>query len=270
MTDSSAGAMPLWTPSPDSVAASNMRAFMDRLEERHAVHLAEYGALHEWSVENIATFWNEIWDFAGVIGEKGEAVLEQGELMPGARFFPDARLNFAENLLRRTGNEPAILFNNEGVKREPLSWDDLRAEVARFAAVLKGWGVKPGDRVAAFMPNCPETIIAMLAVTSIGAVFSSCSPDFGSKGVLDRFGQIEPKVFVAVDGYWYNGKPIRNADKLKAIVAQLAAAATVVVVPYLGEAEAVAGTLPRAVTLEAFLKPYAFSKIAARNNEDKY
>ena len=251
MTDSSAGAMPLWTPSPDSVAASNMRAFMDRLEERHAVHLAEYGALHEWSVENIATFWNEIWDFAGVIGEKGEAVLEQGELMPGARFFPDARLNFAENLLRRTGNEPAILFNNEGVKREPLSWDDLRAEVARFAAVLKGWGVKPGDRVAAFMPNCPETIIAMLAVTSIGAVFSSCSPDFGSKGVLDRFGQIEPKVLVACNGYRYSGKELPSGDKLKDIVAGLPSLERVVIVPFLGDD---IPDLPKAESWPALLK----------------
>ncbi len=233
MTDSPA--KPLWTPSPDSVAASNMRAFMDRLEERHTVHLAEYGPLHDWSVQNIATFWNEIWDFGGVIGEKGEAVLEQGELMPGARFFPDARLNFAENLLRRTGGEPAILFNNEGVTRDPLSWDALRAEVARFAAVLKGWGVEPGDRVAAFMPNCPETIIAMLATTSIGAVFSSCSPDFGSKGVLDRFGQIEPKVLVACNGYRYSGKELPSGDKLAEIVAGLPSLEHTVIVPFLGD-----------------------------------
>jgi acetoacetyl-CoA synthetase len=235
MTDSSTGATPIWTPSPDSVAASNMRAFMDWLGERHTVHLSGYEELHDWSIENIATFWNEIWDFAGVIGEKGEAVLEQGELMPGASFFPDARLNFAENLLRRTGSEPAILFNNEGRMRAPLSWDDLRAEVARFAAVLKGWGVEPGDRVAAFMPNCPETIIAMLATTSIGAVFSSCSPDFGVKGVLDRFGQIEPKVLVACNGYRYSGKELPCGDKLKEIVAGLPSLEHAVIVPFLGD-----------------------------------
>ncbi|NIJ41872.1 acetoacetyl-CoA synthetase [Parvibaculum indicum] len=235
MTDSSAGATPIWTPSPDAVAASNLRAFMDRLGERHAVHLTGYDELHDWSIENIATFWNEIWDFAGVVGEKGGTVLEQGELMPGARFFPDARLNFAENLLRRAGGEPAILFNNEGVTRAPLSWDELRADVARFAAVLKGWGVEPGDRVAAFMPNCPETIIAMLATASLGAVFSSCSPDFGVKGVLDRFGQIEPKVLVACNGYRYAGKELPSGDKLKEIVAGLPTLEHAVIVPFLGD-----------------------------------
>ena len=224
---------PLWIPSAESIAQSNMRGFMDHVAAKYHVPMGDYADLHRWSIEAREDFWNEIWDICGIIGEKGVRVLAH-DTMPGARFFPDAKLNFAENLLRRDDETPALLFNNEGVNAAPLSWRALRAEVARFAAVLKGWGVAPGDRVAAFMPNCPETIIAMLAATSLGAVFSSCSPDFGVRGVLDRFGQIEPKVFIACDGYRYAGKVLESHEKLAEIIAGLPSVEHVAVVPFIG------------------------------------
>ena len=235
MTTSKPDERPLWTPSAKAVAASNMKAFADFANERHGLSLAGYDALHAWSVAAPDLFWDAIWDFTGVIGEKGQRVLVDAGKMPGAAFFPEARLNFAENLLREEGGEIALLFNNEGKMAAPVTRDALRRDVARFAAVLRGWGVKDGDRIAAFMPNCPETITAMLAAASIGAVFSSCSPDFGVKGVLDRFGQIEPKVLVACDGYRYAGKVLPAHDKLGEIVAGLPSLEHVAIVPFIGE-----------------------------------
>ncbi|MEQ8266511.1 MAG: acetoacetate--CoA ligase [Parvibaculum sp.] len=226
---------PLWTPAAEAVARTNMTAFLAAVNERHRLALDGYNALHAWSIEYPELFWDAVWDDAGVIGEKGGVVLADGGRMPGARFFPEARLNFAENLLRRADERPALLFNNEGVTAEPLSAAGLRDAVARFASVLRGWGVERGDRVAAFMPNCPETIVAMLASASIGAVFSSCSPDFGVRGVLDRFGQIGPKVLVACDGYRYAGKTLPAHEKLTEIVAGLPALEHVAIVPFIGE-----------------------------------
>ena len=226
---------PLWAPSREAVAASNMMAFIGLVRERHSVSLDTYDSLHRWSVAQPELFWDAVWDFTGVFGEKGARILTDGGRMPGARFFPDARLNFAENLLRGEGGEIALHFNNESEMREPVTRAALRRDVARFAAVLKSWGVKEGDRVAAFMPNCPETIIAMLAAASIGAVFSSCSPDFGAKGVLDRFGQIEPKVLVACDGYRYAGKVLPAHDKLAGIIGGLPSLEHVAIVPFIGE-----------------------------------
>ncbi|MDR3499756.1 MAG: acetoacetate--CoA ligase [Parvibaculum sp.] len=226
---------PLWRPTPDSIAHTNMAAFMARLTARHGVHLADYAALHRWSVEHREAFWDEIWDYCGVIGEKGARILIDGDKMPGAKFFPDARLNFAENLLSGASEGTALYFNNEGKMAAPMSWPELRGHVARLASVLRRWGVAPGDRVAAFMPNCPETIIAMLAATSLGAVFSSCSPDFGVRGVLDRFGQIAPKVLVACDGYRYAGKVLSSHDKLAEIIPGLPSLEHVAIAPFIGE-----------------------------------
>ena len=192
-----------------------------------------------------------------MVGDKGARKLVDGDRMPGAQFFPDAKINFAENLMKAPGSGDAMIFRGEDKVAYRLTWDELNALVSRLQQALQAAGVGEGDRVAAMLPNLPETIALMLAVTSLGAIFSSCSPDFGERGVLDRFGQIEPKVFVTVDGYWYNGKQIKIADKLKAIVGELTSAKQVVIVPYLGEADAVAASVPRAETLEAFLKPYA-------------
>jgi acetoacetyl-CoA synthetase len=237
-------------------------SFIAEVNRRHRLDLKTYHDLHAWSVTQRAAFWDLLWDFGGVIGDKGARVLVDPDKMPGAKFFPDARLNFAENLLRRTDDSAAIIFRGEDKAGGQLTWAQLQTLVSRLQQAMKAAGVGVGDRVAAMLPNIPEAIAAMLAATSIGAIWSSCSPDFGERGVLDRFGQIEPKLFITVDGYWYNGKTVRIVDKLKTIVAQLDSASTVVVVPYLGEAEAVAKELPRAVTLDAFMKAFASQPIA--------
>jgi acetoacetyl-CoA synthetase len=177
--------------------------------------------------------------------------------MPGARYLPDATLNFAENLLRRADDAEAIVFRGEDKAKSRMTFAELNALVSRLQQALRAAGVGVGDRVAAMLPNGPDAVALVLATASIGAIWSSCSPDFGERGVLDRFGQIEPKVFIAVDGYWYNGKPIRLIDKLKSIVAQLPTAQTVVIADYLGDAASVARELPRATSLAAFIKPFA-------------
>jgi acetoacetyl-CoA synthetase len=248
---------PLWRPGADRIAHSNVTAFIAAANERHGLALKDYRDLHAWSVSESGEFWDLVWDLYGVVGDKGERRLVDGDKMPGAQFFPDAKINFAENLLKAPGSGDAMIFRGEDKVAYRLTWDELNALVSRLQQALAAAGVGEGDRVAAMLPNLPETIALMLAVTSLGAIFSSCSPDFGERGVLDRFGQIEPKVFVAVDGYWYNGKQIRIADKLKAIVKDLTSAGKVVIVPYLGEADAVAAALPRAETLDAFLNPFA-------------
>ncbi|MCZ7658826.1 MAG: acetoacetate--CoA ligase [Xanthobacteraceae bacterium] len=253
---------PLWSPSRERIAATRVMAFLAEANRRHALSLAGYRDLHAWSVAHRDLFWDLVWDFCGVVGEKGDRLLLDGERMPGARFFPDARLNFAENLMRRADAGEAMVFRGEDKSTSRLTWGELHALVSRLQQALRASGVGPGDRVAAMLPNLPETIALMLATASIGAIWSSCSPDFGERGVLDRFGQIAPKLFVALDGYWYNGKPVRIAEKLAAIVAQLPSAGTVVVVPYLGEAGAVAADLPRAVTLDAFLAPFAAKPVS--------
>eukprot|EP00439_Symbiodinium_sp_Y106_P088881 s1_g1417.t1 len=211
-----------------------MNRFRLEAERRAGRSLPDYAALHDWSVTETADFWELVWELCGVIAsDKGEGVLGTAT-MPGAEFFPDARLNFAENLLRKEGASPALHFNNEGDHKRTVSWAELRQSVSRFAQALRSWGIKPGDRVAGYMPNMPETIIAMLATASIGAVWSSCSPDFGPKGVLDRFGQIEPKVLIACDGYRYNGKSLPLEGNLREIAAELPTLEHIVIVPFLG------------------------------------
>jgi len=256
---------PLWIPDPARAAASQMAAFQAEANRRFGLGLTDSRALHAWSIQEPAAFWNLVWDFCDVIGNKGERLAADLDRMPGARFFPDARLNFAENLLRFGDDRPALVFRGEDKAQARLTYAELHALVSRLQQALAAAGIGPGDRVAAMMPNLPETIAFMLAATSLGAVWSSCSPDFGERGVLDRFGQIAPKVFVACDGYWYNGKAISIADKLRAIVPALPSAGTVVIVPYLAGpegAEAAARDLPGAVTLDAFIAPHAAKPVA--------
>ena len=188
---------PLWTPSAARVARARMTAFMCGLEATHAVDLADYPALYEFSISRPADFWRAVWTFCDVRGEIGDRIVLDFDKMPGARFFPDARLNFAANLLRRRDDTPALIFNGEGQQRRTMSHRELYSGVTRFAAALRRAGIAPGDRVAGYMPNLPETIVAALGAAAIGAVWSSCSPDFGVEGVLDRFGQIAPRVLVA-------------------------------------------------------------------------
>jgi acetoacetyl-CoA synthetase len=225
---------PLWTPAKARAAQSRLCSFSQWLAAAEGRSLNDYDDLHRYSVEAPADFWSRLWDFTGVIGDKGKPpyLIDAGSL-PAARFFPDARLNFSENVLRRRGGEPAIIFWGEDKVKRRLSWDELNAEVARAAQALEQLGVTAMDRVAGILPNMPEGVIGALATASLGAVWSSCSPDFGVEGVLDRFGQIEPKVLIACDGYHYNGKAIAIADKLAAIVHRLPTLTAVIVVPYL-------------------------------------
>ncbi|MFZ2208656.1 MAG: acetoacetate--CoA ligase [Porticoccaceae bacterium] len=235
---------PLWRPSAARIGQSNMLAYTRFLEEKYGQLFPDYAALHQWSVTCPADFWRSIWDFTAVrCADPGQRVLEDGEHFPGARWFPDARLNFAENLLRRRDDTIALVSHLENGARRTLTYAQLHDAVARVAAGLRARGVAPGDRVAAFMPNVPETLIAMLATTSIGAVWSSCSPDFGTTGVLDRFGQIAPRVLFACDGYHYNGKAIDTLPRVREIAAHLASIATLVLVPVLDAAACLPGAL---------------------------
>ncbi|MEE4278774.1 MAG: acetoacetate--CoA ligase [Halieaceae bacterium] len=238
---------PLWTPSADRCAAEPIVAFArryypgalqpDALQSNAPVRGGlDYAALHRWSVAHSEAFWSALWDFAAVKGERGSPrVVEDGDRFPGARWFPDARLNFAENLLRHTGDGTALIGLLEDGRCRRISYDDLRAQVAALAHTLRELGVRPGDRVAGFMPNIPETVVAMLATASIGALWSSCSPDFGVNGVLDRFGQIAPRVLFAADGYLYNGKACDSLGRLAAIVDAIDSIEVAFVVPVLAE-----------------------------------
>ena len=232
---------PLWRPEKTRADQTTLGVFSAWMASRAGKSFADYDELHRYSISDPAGFWSSFWDFAEVIGDKGKPpYLVDADKMPGARFFPDAKLNFAENLLRQKGAGPALIFRGEDKVARQMSHDELRGEVARAGAALREFGVEAGDRVAAIMPNMPESIAATLAAASIGAVWSSCSPDFGVQGVLDRFGQIEPKVLIACDGYYYAGKQIDISDKLAAIVAKLPTLRAVIVVRYLGRDDAVA------------------------------
>ncbi len=233
-----------------------MTAFVREVADRHGLSLDDYAALHGWSVEAPEQFWRTVWDFCGVIGEPGKTVLLEGDKMPGARWFPEARLNFAENLLRLRDDSPALVFCGEGRVLRRISHADLSGQVVRLAAALRASGVVAGDRVAAYLPNMPEAIVAMLAAAGIGAVFSSSSPDFGVQGVLDRFGQITPKVLIAADGYYYNKKALETLDKLAEIAARLPSVEQVVVVPYLSGSPDLTG-IPNAQTFADFIAPHA-------------
>ncbi len=227
---------PLWTPSPEGVASANMTAFHKAVEAEWEVELADYAALNRWSVDNIDKFWVSVWRFGEVVASRTwDEVLVDGDKMPGAKWFTGARLNFAENLLRRRDGAAAIVFRSESGVRRTLTFAELYDRVARTARALKADGVGAGDRVAGFMPNLPETVIAMLAASSIGAIFSSCSPDFGIGGVGDRFGQIKPKVLFTADGYFYNGKTIDSLERVEAILAELPEIESTIVVPYTTE-----------------------------------
>jgi acetoacetyl-CoA synthetase len=254
-------AAPLWEPTVSAMEASEMAAFMRFAAQRTGRGFDGYDALHAWSIDDLSGFWSALWDFCAVKGEKGTVIVENEKAMPGARFFPQARLNFAENLLSRTGPEAALIFRGEDKVERRLSWDELHGAVSRFAQALRAVGVVSGDRVAAMLPNMPEAVIGMLAAASIGAVWSSCSPDFGEKGVLDRFGQIEPKVFIACDGYWYNGKSQDVSAKLAKIEEALKPARTIVV-DYLGQAESLASGLQNACAWTQFVAPFDEAAIA--------
>ena len=253
---------PLWTPSAERIAGANLTAFTARVAKRRGLALADYAALRDWSVAEPGAFWSEVWDYCGVVAEtRGERALVDGGRMPGARFFPDARLNFAENLLRRRDRALAIRFWGEDCVQRSLSYAELYEQVSRMAQALRAAGVGVGDRVAGYLPNMPEAVIAMLAATSIGAVWSSASPDFGVQGVLDRFGQIAPTVLFAADGYFYGGKAFDCLEKLRAILAGLPSVTRAVVVPYTTDHPNLVG-LPNTVLWDQAVAPFKPAPIA--------
>ena len=255
---------PLWQPSEDRIRQTNMVRFMEDVEEDWNVDIRDYAELYRFSIEEKEKFWTSLKDYAGIIAETwGADVLVDGDKMPGARWFPDARLNFAENLLRRRDDADALVFWGEDRVRRRITHAGLHDQVSRLAQALAAAGVEAGDRVAAYLPNMPETVAAMLAASSLGAVWSSCSPDFGVQGVVDRFGQIEPKVLFAADGYYYNGKSHDCLGKLAEILNRMPPVARTVIVPYMRAAPPLDG-LPGAVMLDDFIAGFEAGEIAFR------
>ena len=243
---------PIWSPGPVRRQTANIRRFIDlaRSELDPGIHL--YRDLHRYSIQNPSEFWRAVWDFCEMVGTPGTKVLENPDQMPGARWFPDARLNFAENLLRHRDDNPAIIFKSETGETTLYSYAELYSAVARTAAALRSAGVEQGDRVAGYMPNLPESVIAMLATTSIGAIWSSCSPDFGIDGVVDRLSQIQPKVLFCAAAYSYNGKTHDCLDKVRGIVKSISSIETTVVVPYVNP-DAKLRKIPGAVWFSDFI-----------------
>jgi acetoacetyl-CoA synthetase len=212
----------LWQPSAEQIDNSHMRRFQQQLESNLNLSFGDYEQLHRWSIDSPEQFWEQLWHYTDIRSSQPyTSVLKHGDRFPGAQWFEGAKLNFAENLLRNRSDKTAIVARLENGARRTLSYRELYTQVAQLAAALRSAGVAAGDRVAGFMPNVPETIVAMLATSSIGAIWSSCSPDFGINGVMDRFGQIEPKVLFACDGYYYNGKTIDSTQRIGQICAKI-------------------------------------------------
>jgi len=252
----------LWQPSAERRAGANLTRFIEEVNSRWYAGCSDHASLYDWSIREAEKFWQSVWAFAQVIGEMGGGPhLCEPEKMPGARWFPKARLNFAQNLLRRRDDDAALVFRGENNVRRQLSFAQLHDQVSITVQALLAIGVKPGDRVAAFMPNIPETVVAALATASIGAIWSSCSPDFGVQGVIDRFGQIEPKILFCVDGYYYSGKAHDTLPRIAEIARRLPTLKRIVVVPFL-VAKPLIGELPNAVDFSALVNAYQPGQIA--------
>ncbi len=243
---------PLWKPTESRIKSSNMYRFMQEINERQGKDFSDYDELYQWSIDNLEDFYAEMWRFAEIKASQSyEQVIDDPTKMPGARWFTGSRLNFAENLLRYRDDQIALIFRGEASVRRTLTYRELYQAVARVAASLRELGVVPGDRVVGFMPNMPESIVAMLAATSLGAVWSSCSPDFGVKGVLDRFGQTEPRVLFTADGYFFKGKAIDSLKKIAGITGSIPSIEKIVVVPYITEKPDIS-SLPKGVHYSVF------------------
>jgi acetoacetyl-CoA synthetase len=243
---------PIWSPGPVRRQTANIRRFIDLARRELDPGIHQYRDLHRYSIQNPSGFWRTVWDFCEMVGTPGTAVLEDPDQMPGARWFPDARLNFAENLLRHRDDNPALIFKSETGETAQYSYAELYSSVARTAAALRSAGVEKGDRVAGYMPNLPETVIAMLATSSIGAIWSSCSPDFGIDGVVDRLSQIQPVVLFCAAAYSYHGKTHDCLDKVRGIVKSIPSIETTVVVPYVNP-EAKIKRIPGATWFSDFI-----------------
>jgi len=245
-----------WQPSAPE--KTQLYTFMREAEKISGQRFADYDAFWRWSVSDKETFWSKVWDDFKIIGDKGNTVFAAGKHFQEGRFFPDSKINFAENLLRRKDDTPALVFKGENKVERSLSWKQLYDQVSETRQALQKLGVTKGDRVAGYLPNMPETIVAMLAATSLGAIWSSASPDFGVQGVLDRFGQIEPKVLFVVDGYYYNGKEIDCRDKVKDVMGKLPSLKATVVVQYV---KSDISGLNGAVTFDALRQPFRAEEI---------
>ena len=243
----------LWAPSAERVASAQLTAFMQFVTASTGFDAGgDYFALHQWSLDEPAAFWQAVWDFTEIQGDAGETICDDPKALPGCRWFPDATLNFAENLLRFSDDREALVEIDERDARRALTYGQLREQVARLAGWMRNQDIQPGDRVAGFMPNCIETVVAMLATTSLGAVWSSCSPDFGKQGAVDRFGQIAPRLLFTADGYVYNGKTCDSLARAADIASAIPEIEHVVVVPKLSPQPALGG-IERAVSWEACL-----------------
>ncbi|AGL01233.1 acetoacetate--CoA ligase [Desulfoscipio gibsoniae] len=245
----------LWEPSEQHIKQANMTRFIRFVNEKFGLELKTYADLYQWSVTSIPDFWEAMWEFGDIRASRDyDTVVENLDDMLGSRWFKGAELNFAQNLLRYRDDRTAIIFKSE--KQDPvrLSYAELYDNVARLARSLRDMGVQKGDRVAGFLPNMMETVIAMLATTSIGAIWSSCSPDFGIKGVLDRFGQIEPRVLFTANGYFYNGKSFNSLGRIAGFLKDIPSIEKVVVVPFIEEKPDISG-VPNAVYFQDFMAP---------------
>ena len=252
----------LWQPSAEEIEQALVTQFARQVVRKHKLDLNTYPDFHQWTVDHPETFWSEVWEFCGVVASrKGATVLVDGDKMPGARWFPEARLNVAENLLRRGDRGDAfVLWDERGASRR-ISYSDLTSEVSRAAQALVALGLRAGDRAAAFIPNIPEAGMLATSAISQGIVWSSCSPDFGVEGVLERFGQVEPKVLFCADGYRYNGQEHDSLERVAQIAAQLPSVRKVVVVPHL-DPDVDVSDVPKAVRLDEWLRRYTPGDIA--------
>jgi acetoacetyl-CoA synthetase len=258
---------PIWRPSQQRIKDANLTAFIRAVEDEWQQSIPDYAALYRWSIEELEQFWSSLWSFVGVVSrpQPGNNIVRHCDRMPGVEWFPDARLNFAENLLRRRDESPALIFRGEDQVERSLAFSELYRAVSQLRQQLREWGVQPGDRVAGYLPNLPETVVAMLSTTSLGAIWSSCSPDFGVRGALDRFGQIEPVVLFAADGYFYNGRWHDSTERVEQALRELPSVRQVVTVPYAGPgavrggvsgsidyAEAIGAHSPEEIDFEVF------------------
>lgn len=245
---------PIWVPE-DGGRKTPMGEFAQAASRMTGRTIATFAEVHAWSVDDRESFWNLVWDECGIVGRRGERTLSNADVMQQSRFYPDATLNYAENLLVHRGNGDAIIFWGEDKVKRKWSWDELRSQVSRLQQAFQGIGIGPGDRVAAMMPNIPETAACMLAAASIGAIWSSCSPDFGEQGVIDRFGQIEPKLFISCNGYWYGDKWHDVSDKAKAVGEKLSAQMIIVGYPT-HDGAADPGDISHTTDYRRFIEPY--------------
>lgn len=246
----------LWTPSQARIEAAHFTKFVQSLPEPIKTTGRDYDILWQWSIDHMDEFWTAVWDYTGVVGDRGNTVIENRDRVKEARFFPQASINYAENLLRHSGDAPAIIFHPETGERQVVTWDELRARVSVLQQALANAGIGVGDRVAGYVPNTPDTVIAMLAATSLGAVWSSCSPDFGFNGVSDRFGQIEPKALICADAYHYNGKVHDCLETAGALASAIPSIQNVIVCPYVNDTADLSLVGAKAKHLREFTAPF--------------